>query len=176
MTVCGDKAGIVEALTIAARKIRKANERGNSLWTRRFKEALRELGKESNFEVWGKDLHWPGGRDGRIDGANFHEWLFDLCWARCQGPWNTFKGLAMACEIEWGTDQRSHDQDFSKLTVVEADLRLFVFGCKPREEESRFAHFQEASRYSPGKAYLTLAVPDGWNKQEQLLPHESWIS
>lgn len=57
------------------------------------------------------------------------EWLYDLCWLDYEGDGEKAKLLRMplALESEWGTDQDVAD-DFQKLMVSRAELRVMVFG------------------------------------------------
>ena len=126
------------------------------------------MGRRPGLQVWGNG----NGPDGESLDWDFHEWLFDIVWANCKGPWESFRGLRLACEIEWKTDERSNLQDFCKLTVCRADCRLFVFGCKPDESDLRFDLF-EGFRHAVAGVYLTVAVPDGWDSPEPL-PSRRW--
>jgi len=66
---------------------------------------------------------------------DWHEWLWDLCWARMNigaKGWQGFHGLWLACEIEWSQNKNAVFGDFLKLTVAKADYRLFIFSKSKR--------------------------------------------
>ena len=154
----------VHRLSETAREIRKAASPNDAYWTASFKEVLRKLGARLEQQVWG---HGDGSKGESLD-WQFHEWLFDVVWADRDGHWNSFRGLRLACEIEWQRGESPHLEDFLKLTVCRADLRLFVFGCKPDEMECRFDLFKGFEHAMPGR-YLAVAVQDGWHDLERPL-------
>lgn len=122
----------------------------NVVWTSRFKENLCNIGRQQ----------------------------VDVCWAKTKCLNNMeFCGLALACEIEWQTEDAAHLDDFWKLTVVEADLRLFVFSTKRKpnetELERQFKLLRDNSEYSPGKRYLAIMVSAGWRED---FPYCEWIT
>jgi len=150
---CGE---VIERLKKEAEGLRKRHMRGAGEWTPVFKDALAEIGHEHGCQVWANG----GSPEPREDQAlDFHEWLFDVCWARCQQDWETFQGLALACEIEWGYSERDWKQDFYKLTVAEAGIRLFIFACK-KDGKGALDKVQRWSSWRPGQLYLAMVVPD----------------
>jgi len=125
----------------------------DSRWTADFKKSLRALGERSGYVVWGEDKS---------------EWLFDLSWAYA---WPDFKGLVLACEIEWCKNDRDQLNDFYKLTVCDCAQRAFIFQCDRGDEERKFDLFQGASPFAIGKRFMAIAVPPGW---QQDLPFRCW--
>lgn len=148
---------IYEALNDLSRGLYDKNLQDGK-WTPPFKNALRSLGEKHGYTVWGS---FP----------DRSEWLFDIVWAYC--VWPEFKGVALACEIEWKRSDERHREDFCKLTVADCDLRLFVFGCKPGDEDKKFDFIQELASYRSGQRYLAIAVPYTWDGD---LPHRAWTS
>jgi hypothetical protein len=121
---------------------------GDGVWSQPFRGELQEIGHglKPKCEVWGTGLR------------DWTEWLLDVCWGRYSG--SSFRGLAMACEIEWKPNPTEWLHDFHKLTVCKADLRLFVFGCRLKfDPKTDFEVLVDASRYDPGSRYLAIAVP-----------------
>lgn len=137
----------------------------NSAWTQAFKLSLRGVGHSHGFEVWGS---LPD------DGNNSkfcNEWLCDLCWLRCdRGLWQHLSGMALACEIEWKSDDESLLEDFLKLTVVDSEWRLFVFTARPGKMAEQFKLLRGVCPGSRGNRYLTIAVDGPPFK----LHHQSW--
>ncbi len=132
----------------------QGTSRGN--WTSIFKAELRKLGKDCNFKVYpDKDI-------------NNKEWLLDLCWSK-EGPnWKfEFKGIVLACEIEWERNLDEIISDFQKLTVIDADIRLFIFQY---DSDTEFNHFknsiEDASAHFTQKGYEFIIAGSGNNDQE----------
>ena len=117
-------------------------------WTKAVKKTLQCVGKCNGFTVWGTGLDDP-------------EWLIDVSWVPDGENWRTnFHGFTMACEIEWGRTDEHIREDFLKLTVVNAALRVFIFtlrkGAKALDE---FEKLQKMSAYTDDQIYLAIAVP-----------------
>lgn len=150
------------------------NEQANSLYekdasqaqrTKAFKEALFHLGEvKHNFQVWGlkeKD---------RLKG----EWLWDICWIRCGKDWKDFRGVYLACEIEWVSGYEILLEDFLKLTVANADFRLFIctVPATKTKYEAVFDRLMAACPGSRGARYLVIGAPK--NRPEEGLPYRAW--
>lgn len=117
--------------------------------TRRVKNALRELGRQFGNEVWGS---FPDDTDKQNT-----EWLCDLCWTQCRdNNWRQMTSLALACEIEWESRRDCIIEDFLKLTVVEAELRLFVFTLKKQDRIGQFELLRDLCPSSKNNRYLAV--------------------
>lgn len=135
----------------------------NSVWTVEFKNVLKEIGHENGYTVWGNNL-------------DNSEWLFDVCWVKDGDKWQThFKGLAMACEMEWGESDFEHLDDFYKLTVCNAGFRLFLFGYPNNQVvyREKINLFKHASSYTRDQKYLAIGVPCPCDID---LPWDAWIT
>ena len=99
-------------------------------WTRKIKTALCEVGKGNGYSVCASS----------VDTVTDHgEWLYDVCWLdydAVDGGW--LRGMPMAAESEWG-DMGAIEDDFSKLLVARASLRVMVCngGCLPDDTQGR---------------------------------------
>jgi hypothetical protein len=139
-------------------------------WTLPVKQLLRDIGHDRKFQVWAS----PGKEE-----FDFHGWLFDLCWARSGDPWPSFKGLSLACEIEWSRSRERHLEDFCKLAVADADFRLFIFASKSYEQAADDLKEIKAVSMNfprtPGKpkCYVALAIPDD-GPSKKPLPMDHW--
>lgn len=161
---------IIRKLTLLAKKLYRQGLSDGS-WTLPFKEVLRDIGKHRKYQVWASPRE-------KLK-CDLHEWLFDLCWAESDDPWTSFKGLRLACEIEWSRTRDGHLGDFCKLAVADADLRLFIFASKSYERAADdLKTIKDVSKNFPGvpgkrKRYVALAIPnDGPFKKP--LPMDHW--
>jgi|GEM_PF-7016795 len=63
------------------------------------------------------------------------EWLYDLCWLEYVAPdSDVIVGMPLALESEWGNDTEILE-DFQKLLVSRAALRVMIFGERNRSTE-----------------------------------------
>ena len=135
---------------------------GDTPWTMRFKKAILSRGRELGFQVWGTFASHRGRNEEEFDEG---EWLFDICWANCRSnDWQELHSLFLACEIEWSRDERETINDFLKLIVADADIKLFVFACrKPEETEGRIKRLRTLARKArPSQGiFVVIGVPDG---------------
>lgn len=94
-------------------------------WTRRIKEELGALGKRKGYYTYGlknSPLHCHDG-----------EFMFDLCWLDYGTEDTWLKRVPLVMECEWlGADDI--DNDFLKLLMARADLRVMIFGTQTSEE------------------------------------------
>ena len=143
-------------------------EVNDSVWTVQFKQSLFDLARENDLQPWGTGA-----------GEDCPEWLWDVCWAKLgrnragKYDWKDFRGVYLACEIEWRHDDANLLNDFLKLVVARADYRLFVFGCsKEQDAEEKFEMLIRHCPVSGGARYLALAVPD--KHPAKYLPKKAW--
>ena len=103
---------------------------GNTIWTNRIKELLRDLGWELGFEVC-------------PDGSSNPAWLFDLNWYLTNED-DRIISLPLVVESEWNRDLRSIRYDFEKLLTSNAEHRLMICQAKTELIEERFQYFEKA--------------------------------
>jgi hypothetical protein len=155
---------IYDELNARAKELydRKAPERE---WTAEYKQALLRLGNRHGFQAWASGLP---------DGG---EWLWDVCWVRCDRKewWKSFRGVFLACEIEWNAAEEKLMEDFLKLTVAVADFRLFVCTLHPEKRERTFDPLLAGCPGSRGARYLAIGVPiPGKCSPDDPLPYRAW--
>ena len=159
--------------------------KGDTPWSAPFKWAIGCLGKKLGYQAWGAIAHHEGWDEGlRLVKKGRHElrailgdmtfdeteWLFDVCWADCRsagkarGDWEDLYALPLACEIEWSQNWRATVNDFLRLTVADADIKLFIFACANfRDAQERIELLREKARNVRRfrGEFLVIAVPDG---------------
>lgn len=91
---------------------------GRKRWSRNNFEALHSLGEELGYSSY-----WHGENG---------EWLFDLIWSIESDGY--FEGLALACESEWDRNRKAILADFHKLSICNADIKLFIYQFNKPEE------------------------------------------
>ncbi|MGH0029286.1 MAG: hypothetical protein ACQGVC_05820 [Myxococcota bacterium] len=117
----------------------------NREWTTKVKEALAKAGRARGYQVFASSASG-------VDGG---EWLFDLCWLSYRGEWLVDAPLVV--ESEWLP--HSLDDDFQKLLVARAKLRLMVFPARNSEAADALFERFEASvkRFSAKEGRFLLA-------------------
>ena len=99
-------------------------------------------------EVWliKKQKPWPNGKWGGFEGLKNEKW-------------GGFEGLKLACESEWHGRPDKVLDDFSKLTIANADFRLFVHSKS--EYNVSFSEVdlcKSILNYSSGARYLFFGI------------------
>lgn len=147
----------------------------DSRWTVEVKRALLELGQREGF------LTWPRANESRFE----YEWLFDIVWLEAkhdaQNPegfdWRKTRALRLACECEWGMTESAVLEDFLKLTVVIADLRLFIYTNALINSEFGKIHPVELCKricpLSRGFRYLAVGFPSSGKGKFQV---DTWVA
>lgn len=79
-------------------------------------------------------------------GAGWPSWVCDVCWLSI-GPGGALDGVALVVESEWGSGGDHHD-DFAKLMVVRAELRVML--CLVADATAREALATELHRIRSG--------------------------
>ncbi|MBU6482072.1 MAG: hypothetical protein KGS09_16170 [Nitrospirae bacterium] len=154
----------------------KTDWHASSYWTHRVQSALSDLGEKEAFAVVpskekGTDRFQP-------------PWLCDLVWLEAtptskEHPfdWRTFRGLNLACICEWGETNTALAQNFLKLTVVVADLRVFVYTNRSIKTEAGLIHpadlCKKACPLSRGFRYLLVGFPTNANGQVRI---DAWVA
>jgi hypothetical protein len=151
------ECNIRDAVTQAVKELELAGQRdGATVWTRKVKTALRDLGHREGHLVFG----FPHHETPDID--RDREFLFDLVWATSVDKTRYgLTGIALAVEMELSDDRRNKLlDDFLKLTVTNADLRLFIFDIPSGSEamERKFALLKDACRVPRGNRYLVVGI------------------
>jgi hypothetical protein len=143
---------ICDALTTTVRSLTGDLSRD---WTPPIKAALRDLGRREGHLVFGApSIENP-------DRERDREFLVDLAWARTvDGRRAGLIGLALAVEMEWDNRDEQLLADFLKLTVIVADLRIFVFDIPSSADavERKFALLKSACRVPQGHRYLAVGI------------------
>jgi hypothetical protein len=140
------------------------NPPSNKPWTKGVKDALAELARNHGF------------RSFYAGDPQSLEWLWDMTWLDVGEAWRNFRGVYLACEIEWNAELGEHLHDFMKLVVAESKYRLFVCAVhgNPDWIERRFRELEDASAEAPGKRYLVIGTPPA--KPEGALPFRAWTT
>ncbi len=135
-------------------EIHKRTYIGRKKWTNAFKFGLKKIGIDNKFKVY------PNGDN--TDG----EFLVDLCWTIEGDDWKEeFKGLKLACEIEWDRSVVEILFDFQKLTVIDSEIRLMIFQFNSEKEfEDIEAAIIKASIHSQQKGYRYIIAGTGNNE------------
>ena len=88
--------------------------KGYKNWTNAFKDVLLKIGKKEGFKVCTSSLL----------NKDYGEWLFDLCWSNEEK--GVLRELKLICEIEWKEKIDHIIDDFQKLSVGKADLKIMI--------------------------------------------------
>jgi hypothetical protein len=98
-----------------------SNDWSDDLWTKAIKRRLIQEGHKNSCKVY------TSGFDGVADGG---EWLFDLSWLVYED--GKVKRVEMVLESEWKL--AGVDDDFQKLLLARAQLRVMIFQVRTQEE------------------------------------------
>ena len=98
---------------------------GNRAWTTVIKSRMIELGHQRNWLVCTAGATKPK--------ADWGEWLYDLCWIKnaASKPYDMFREMGLAMEIEWSTTTDAIVEDFQKLLCAKAGHKVMVFQEHP---------------------------------------------
>ncbi len=100
-----------------------------------FLRCLKELGDKLTFETYSHGYN--------------HEWLWDLVWSE-ENPndFKKFERLFMVAEIEWNMKLTDLIEDFQKLLVAKAPIKLFVCqGCSDCDGKNLFDQLQKSFNF-----------------------------
>jgi hypothetical protein len=103
-------------------------EWSNATWTAQLKGSLVALGRRLDFETF------ASGTQGEVAPSG-GEWLFDVSWLQYDGP--HLVKIPFVAESEWEPSLAAILDDFQKLLVARACLRLMVFSA-PRGQPMSF--------------------------------------
>lgn len=99
---------------------------GNAAWTKNIKGKLSECASQFNGKSGKPLITLPTMQKE----PNWGEWLYDMCWVDAEPDeemnWS-FKGFYLALESEWGTSYALLCEDFDKLMIVRAPLKVMIY-------------------------------------------------
>ena len=113
-----DVEEIIDQILLAVDEIEGMQCRGqwsNKKWTLKIKTALCNVGIDNGYDVCAAG----------VDNANHGEWLYDVCWLNYDDD-GMLESMQMVAESEWGRNIGDIEDDFSKLLVARAALRVMV--------------------------------------------------
>ena len=87
---------------------------GDTKWTSFLKSELRKVGKKHQYLV------------SPCPDDDNKEWLYDLIWFRNDSN-NQLREVALVLESEWSRDPWHIQEDFEKLLVAKAPIKVMVF-------------------------------------------------
>lgn len=147
---------LTEEIIKSLKLVHKEKYKTQKAWTEAFKKDLYDLGKKHTFQVYPDEE------------KNYGEWLVDLCWSDEKENWQIdFKGLILACEIEWSKRIDDLIYDFQKLTVIDSKNRLFIFQFNSKGEyEKTIDSLKKACQFTKPKGYKYLIIASGNNEDE----------
>ena len=159
---------IENALDKASASLAKNGIYNTPIWTREMLSAITKVGNRLGYYTCAT-------RSSAKEASYGSEWMFDVCWLHYEGE--SLRNIALAAECEWWAAKPiEHENDFSKLVVAKADLRLLI--CEVQNEKKREELMEwlkwYASGFKPtkGGAYLISC----WVIDEQKFTHESFTS
>ncbi|MEP4380203.1 MAG: hypothetical protein ABJ215_06280 [Alphaproteobacteria bacterium] len=134
---------------------------GNPTWTTRIAHDICRHGEEAGY--WAAALRFKP-KYQRMNSIR-NEWLFDAVWLKYIGE--NLVSIPLAMECEWGTDSEI-DDDFQKLIVSRASLRVMVFGDRNLKNDTTAERLWLSAKLfeeSAGDRYLLAGfenLEDGW--------------
>lgn len=92
----------------------------NTSWTREIKNTFIELGKKYKL------ITCVGGKACESD---WGEWLYDISWLKTKDidGYDVIEKMILAVESEWGIKDEEILEDFQKLLVCNAEMKVFIF-------------------------------------------------
>jgi len=154
----------------------KSEWHSSSYWTHRVQGALSDVGKKEGLVV-------VPSRERGTDKFQA-SWLLDLVWLEAppqsnEHPfdWRSFRGLRMACTCAWGETETAILENFLKLMVVVADLRVLVYTNRLIKTEAGMIHPADLCKktclLSRGFRFLLVGFPTNANGQVRI---DAWIA
>ena len=124
------KFEIMRAVQDGLNNLEIDNPKGDTEWTEAVKTKLCTIGQEFGCKV--------GAKKNEVEKAyrDFGEWLYDVTWLKYERERDGLKWPATAlikvplvAECEWGVDEHLEYiiEDFEKLLLARADVRLMIF-------------------------------------------------
>ena len=121
------KSEIMRAVQEGLNRLEIDDPKGNTEWTKAVKTKLCEIGKDR----FGCKVYANGVDEPEPDGG---EWLYDVTWLKHEN--DEVVDAPLIAECEW-SDQGEIEDDFEKLLLARADVRLMIFdgNHKPGSKE-----------------------------------------
>ena len=145
-----DKVAAIKEIKAGLNNLKVGHPRGSAVWTRSVKTKLCKIGRGFGYEV--------GASDVKLSERDYGEWLYDVTWRKYAGSPSNLVSAPLAAECEWHGEGNVRD-DFDKLLLAQANLRLMIFYGGDRESSEKIVR-QLASKVFSFKA------PPRW---------ESWL-
>ena len=159
------KKVIKDALDRVALPLAAKGMKDTSIWTAAALGAVTKAGNRLNFYTCAAAKQ-----------ASYNsEWLFDACWLEYEG--DLFRRVVLVAECEWwAANPAEYEDDFAKLVVAKADLRLFICEVQNQEKADELVKWlrQYASGFNAtwGDEYLISC----WVIDDQKFVHESLVA
>jgi hypothetical protein len=109
------------------------NYAGNTIWTRRLKEKIGDLGWDLDYDVA------IGGFRDKFE----KEWLYDIVWYQEDDEGRLIR-VPLIVESEWDINYAGIKYDFEKLLVGNAQKRFMICQSKPVNIEGLLDKFKKA--------------------------------
>ncbi len=131
-------------------------------WTKQIKTRLCRLGKNFRYWVYASTAE-------NTDGG---EWLYDLTWLNYSG--NKLTDVELVLESEWSV--KGVDEDFQKLMLARAELRVMIFQSKnmisaSEKMQDLKSQVNKFTKSCEGDAYLFSC----WVNDVREFHHEQYI-
>ena len=129
----------------------------DTAWTAFLKSKIREIGKKHGYLVS------PCPDDGN------KEWLYDLIWFRNDSA-NQLSEVALVLESEWSSDSWHIQEDFEKLLVAKAPIKVMVFQSNGNNLQGLWDQLTKSidafKQRSQDETYILAAFNGGEHKFE----------
>lgn len=157
-------AALIEGLCTALDKVPKKPylryEDRRGPWTREVKTALCRWGVNQGFYACAHSVK-DRFRDLPKKKRPRYEWLFDVTCLTYRGRY--LDRVPLVAECEWGNENDIHD-DFEKLLVARAEIRVMVFDADQLPKGDKFRKFEKYVRRfgstRPEDTYLLAAYSE----------------
>lgn len=146
---------IKTSLLDAARNAYSQPQLDTDGWTREVSQNLLDLGQSFGFKVCVSRLR-----------ADNPEWLYDMVWytVRGEGMDERLDDVPMVMECEWHSAPVKIAEDFEKLLVANAPLKVMVCYPKASAREYVLAYFRDSIEHykqkRTGDKYLIALLRD----------------
>ena len=114
-----DSSKIIHAVRFGLDNLQVGVAESNVAWTKAIKTELCRIGRSREFRCK------VGAREVAKSNRDYGEWLYDVIWLEYDGD-GCVTDVHLVAECEWG-DGTSIDEDFQKLLLARATVRLMIF-------------------------------------------------
>ena len=125
-------------------------------WSEGVKQELVRRGRENGYRTCASAI--PDDAPAACQ-PDWGEWLYDLVWLDVPDQMFAVNGLPLVAEIEWGNEGDVWD-DFQKLLVARADVRVMVFDECPGLVERLTRQIERFTGSVAGDRYLLASYAD----------------